>query len=228
MQQLDTDLWISDAPLRFFGLEVGARMTVVRLPGPKLLLHSPIEPTAELVEEVQALGPVTYLVAPNCLHHLFVGKWHERFPEAEVFVAPGLQEKRSDLKIAGVLGDTPEPGWADAVDQVSVEGFPFANEVVFFHRASRTLIATDLAFNFGPTSPPLTRFFFRLNRTYGRLAPSLIERLGIRDRPAYRESLKTILEWPFERIIVAHGEVSETGGREELVQGYSWLLGREA
>jgi hypothetical protein len=37
--------------------------------------------------------------------------------------------------------------------------------------------------------------------------------------------LERILEWPFERVVVAHGEVSETGGREELVRGYSWLLG---
>lgn len=228
MQQLDSDLWIADSPLRFLGLEVGARMTVVRLPGPRLLLHSPIEPTPELVQDVKALGPVAYLVAPNRLHHLFVGKWHECCPEAEVFVAPGLQEKRPDLKVKGVLTDAPESGWADTVDQVSVQGFPFANEVVFFHRPSRTLIATDLAFNVGASSPPLTRLVFHLSRAYGRLTPTLIERLGIRDRTAYRKALKAILDWPFERVVVAHGEVSETGGREELVQGYSWLLGRQA
>ncbi len=65
MQQLHSDLWITDSPLRFLGLEVGARMTVVRLPGPKLLLHSPIAATADLVREVKALGPVAYLVAPT-------------------------------------------------------------------------------------------------------------------------------------------------------------------
>lgn len=226
MQQLDTDLWISDSSLRFLGLEVGARMTVVRLPGSRLLLHSPIEPTPELVQQVKELGSVAYLVAPNRLHHLFVGKWHALFPEAELYAAPGLQEKRPDLNVAGVLSNTPESGWADAMDQVSVEGFPFANEVVFFHRPTRTLIATDLAFNVGPSSPLLTRLFFHLSRTYGRLSPTLIERLGIRDRPAYRKALEAILEWPFERVVVAHGEVSEKGGREELVQGYSWLLGR--
>jgi hypothetical protein len=37
--------------------------------------------------------------------------------------------------------------------------------------------------------------------------------------------LERILEWPFERVVVAHGDVSEKGGREELVKGYSWLLG---
>jgi len=225
MQQLHSDLWIADSPLRFVGLEVGARMTVVRLPGPKLLLHSPVAAAAELVREVEALGPVSYIVAPNRFHHLFAGEWSQACPEASVYVAPGLAEKRPDLKIAGVLTDEPEPGWAGTIDQVLVDGFPLANEVVFYHRPSTTLIATDLAFNIGSSSPPLTRLVFRLSRAYGRLSPTLLERLFVRDRSAFRRSLERILEWPFERVVVAHGEVSEVGGREELERGYAWILG---
>jgi glyoxylase-like metal-dependent hydrolase (beta-lactamase superfamily II) len=101
------------------------------------------------------------------------------------------------------------------------------NEVVFFHRPSKTLIATDLAFNVGASSPFPTRFAFRLARAYGRLSPTLLERLMIRDRAAFRRSLKRILEWPFERVVVAHGEVSETGGRGELERGYAFVLGSE-
>jgi hypothetical protein len=224
MQQLDSDLWVADSPLRFVGLELGARMTVIRLPGGELLLHSPIAAAAELVREVESLGRVAYLVAPNRLHHLFVGEWLEACPAAKVYVAPGLDKKRSDLKIEGVLTDVAEAGWAGAVDQILVNGFPLANEVVFFHRPSKTLIATDLAFNVGASSPRLTRFFFRLSGAYGRVAPTAIERIGIRDRAAFRLCFERILEWPFERVVVAHGEVSESGGREELVDGYSWLL----
>lgn len=224
MHQLASDLWIADCPLRFLGLEVGARMTIVRLPGSELLLHSPISATADLAHEVQALGPVAYLVAPNRFHHLFVGEWKRACPDASIHVAPGLETKRADLTIAGVLGDEPEAGWAGTLDQVVLRGFPFANEVVFFHRPSATLIASDLAFNVGPGSPPLTRLVFRLAGSYGRLSPTLLERLLVRDREAFRRSLSRILEWPFERVVVAHGDVCETGGREELVRGYAWAL----
>jgi len=226
MQQLDSDLWVSDSSLRFLGLEVGARMTVVRLPGSELLLHSPVAATPELLKEVEALGTVSYLVAPNRLHHLFVGDWLEAYPKVRLYVAPGLEQKRNDLQVTGVLRDEPEAGWSGSLDQALVNGLPFANEVVFFHRPSKTLIATDLAFNVGPSSPPLTRLCFRLARTYGRLSPTFLERLLIRDRTAFRRSLEQVLEWPFERVVVAHGDVSETGGREELIRGYSWLLGR--
>jgi hypothetical protein len=200
-------------------------MTVVRLPDFKLLLHSPIAAAADLVRKVKALGPVAYLVAPNRFHHLFVGEWQRACPDASIYVAPGLDTKRADLTIAGVLADEPEPGWKDAVDQVLVGGFPFANEVVFFHRPSATLIATDLAFNVGSSSPPLTRLVFRLAGAYGRLSPTLLERLLVRDRRAFRQSLERVLEWPFEGVVVAHGNVCERGGREELVRGYSWVLG---
>jgi hypothetical protein len=225
MQRLHSDLWITDCPLRFLGVELGARMTIVRLPGPKLLLHSPLAATADLVREVTALGPVAYIVAPNRLHHLFVNDWQRACPDASTYVAPGLDTKRADLTITGVLADEPEPGWKGVLDQVLLGGFPYANEVVFFHRPSATLIATDLAFNIGSSSPPLTRLAFRLGGTYGRLSPTLFERLLVRDRTAFRHSLERILEWPFERVVVAHGDVSEKGGREELVSSYSWLLG---
>ena len=222
LQSLDRDLWIADAPLRFAGLEVGARMTVVRLPGGRLFLHSPIAPSDALVEEVSVLGEVAFLVAPNRMHHLYIGAWVERFPQAGLFVAPGLDSKRPDLASAKVLTDESEPGWADALEQVFLQGFPFVNEVVFFHRPSATLLATDLAFNVGPSQPALTRFAFRMARTYGRLSPTLIERLGVRDRPAFRRSLDRILAWPFERIIVAHGDVAGPQGRAQLEAGYAW------
>ncbi len=223
MKQHDSDLWTADAPLRFLGLEIGTRMTVVRLPGPKLWLHSPVPAAMDLVREVRALGPVADLVAPNRLHHLYVGEWKQAFPEARIHAAPGLDTKRRDLEIASVLGETPDPDWADVIDQVVLDGFPMANEVVFFHRPSATLIASDLAFNIGESSPASTRVAFRMLGAYGKLAPSLAERILIRDRPAFRRSLEKILEWPFERVVIAHGEVTEKGARESLERGYDWL-----
>ncbi len=224
MKQLDTDLWVTEAPLRFVGLEVGARMTVVRLPDGRLWLHSPIAATPDLLREVQELGPVAYLVAPNRFHHLYISEWKQACPDAAVHVAPGLETKRSDIEVAGVLSNEPEAGWKGVIEQVALEGMPMMNEVVFIHRPSATLITTDLAYNVGPDDAPLTRFFFRLNGTYGRVSATILERLLARDRAKLRQSFERMLEWPFERIVVAHGDVSESGGREQLVASYDWLL----
>ncbi|MGH9203992.1 MAG: DUF4336 domain-containing protein, partial [Vicinamibacterales bacterium] len=56
LRELASDLWIADQPLRFFGIELGARMTIVRLPSSQLLLHSPIACSRELIERLAVLG----------------------------------------------------------------------------------------------------------------------------------------------------------------------------
>jgi len=224
MKQLDDGLWIADQSLRVAGVDLGARMTVVRLADGSLLLHSPIRPTKELIDEVGALGRVSAIVAPNRFHHMFAGPWMEAFPGTPLFVAPGLETKRADLAIAGVLSDTPEPIWQGSLDQAVLHGIPLTNEVVFFHRASRTLIATDLAFHIGPDHPALTRLLFRVSGAYGRLAPTFLERFLVRDRARCRAAIERILDWPFERVIVAHGTVVESDGRRQLARGYAWLL----
>ena len=201
-------------------------MTVVRLPAGELLLHSPVRATPELVREVCRVGEVAHLIAPNRFHHLFVAEWKREFPEASIHVAPGVEKKRPDLSISGLLSDQPDAGWAGSLDQVLLRGVPKTNETAFFHRTSGTLIGTDLAFNVGPSSPPLTRAAFRCLGCYGRLSPSIFERLLTSDKQAFGRSLDRVMDWPFDRVVVAHGEVTETGGREELERGYAWALAR--
>ncbi len=225
MKQLHDDLWTADSPLRFMRLELGARMTVVRLPESELLLISPIKAELSLVGETQSHGEVAHLVAPNRMHHLFIGEWKEAFPDATLYVAPSLEKKRADLEIDVVMTNSPEAAWADVVDQQLMEGFPFINEVAFFHRPSATLIIHDLAFNIGEHSPLLTRTSFRMMGAYGRLAVTPLERVLIRDKAAFRRSLEAVLEWPFERIVLAHGTVVEQDARAAFERAYAWLLG---
>ena len=226
MKLLDSNLWIVNASQQFLGLELGTRMTVVRLPDSTLWLHSPVAATSGLVRQVEEQGKPAHLVAPNRFHHLFVSSWKQHFPDACVYVAPGLAAKRSDLVIARVLGVKPEAVWSEAIEQIFLKGLPLANETVFFHRPSSTLIASDLAFNIGSEKPFSTRLAFRLGGAYGRLSPTRLEKLMVRDRLAFRSSLQAILEWPFERVIMAHGEVVEKNGKEKLASGYAWLLNR--
>jgi hypothetical protein len=224
LRELAKDLWVAERPQRFYGLEVGTRMTVLRLADGSLLLHSPVALDAELRRELDALGRVRFAVAPNRVHHLYAGKVAEAYPEARLWVGPGLERKRPDLGFAGVLGDEAPAEWKGQLDQVFFRGRPYENEVVFFHRASRTLILCDLAFNFGPRAAAATRLLMRLLQSYGRFGPSKLDPLLIRDRRAARQSLERILRWDFDRVVVAHGDVLESGGHEALRQGYSWLL----
>ena len=223
LEQLAPDLWATARPLRFGGLEIGTRMTVIRLRGDALFLHSPVSLDPELRKELDALGSVRYAVAPNRFHHLYIQEVRSAWPEARLFAAPGLERKRGDVPWEGVLGDEAPPEWAGQLEQVFFRGFPIANEIAFFHSGSRTLLLTDLAFNVGPEAHWMTRLGFRLLGGYDRFGPTLLERLLIRDRKAARESLERILAWDFERVVVTHGTVLESGGRKRLREAYQWL-----
>jgi hypothetical protein len=174
--------------------------------------------------ELDAIGRVCFAVAPNRVHHLYAGGVAQAYPGARLWVAPGLQRKRPDLVFEAVLDDDPPEEWRAEVDQVFFRGRPYENEVTFFHRPSRTLILCDLAFNVGPNDAWSTRFLMKLIRSYGHLGPSKLDPWLIRDRRAARASLEHILAWDFDRIIVAHGDVLESGGHEVLREGYAWLL----
>lgn len=223
MRQLAEDLWVVERPLRFGGLALGTRMSVVRLRDGSLFLHSPVALDDDLQAALLRLGTPRHAVAPNRFHHLFVGEYRRAFPEVRLYAAPGLPEKRRDLTFDAVLSDVPPPAWAGQLDQEHFKGFPIMSEVAFCHRASRTLLTCDLAFNLGPEAPFVTRLAMRLVGGYGRLGPSMVEKVLIRDRAAARESLARILGWDFDRVVVTHGTVLESGGREALRAGYRWL-----
>lgn len=224
LRHLAADLWVAERPQRFYGLEVGTRMTVMRLADGSLLLHSPVALDDRLRAQLDAIGRARFAVAPNRVHHLYAGRVREAYPEARLWVGPGVERKRPDLVYVAILGDEAPVEWRGQVDQIFFRGRPYENEVVFFHRASRTLIICDLAFNIGPEAALPTRWLMKLIRSYGRFGPSTLDPWLIRDRGAARGSLERILAWDFDRVIVAHGEILEHGGREALREGYRWLL----
>ena len=53
------------------------------------------------------------------------------------------------MMLGAVIGANAPAEWRGQVDQCFFRGRPYENEVAFFHRASRTLLLCDLAFNFG-------------------------------------------------------------------------------
>jgi hypothetical protein len=223
LRKLDENLWVAEQPLKFMGLTVGARMTVVRLANGDLWVHSPMRLTPPLREAVEPLGPPRFLVAPNRFHHLFIGQWMAAWPQARALAAPGLPEKRKDLSFHGLLTDAPPAEWAGQIEVLPWQGAPTLNEVVFLHRPSRTLIVTDTAHNIGPEAAPYTRFVFKLIGGYGRLSTSLLDRFLNKDRAAARRTVDTILQWDFQRVILAHGHIIERDGARAFREAYAWL-----
>lgn len=216
-------LWTADAPVRLFGaLEIGTRMTVVRLGDGDLWVHSPIAPST-VRGELDPLGAVKHIVAPNLYHHLFAGPFRDAYRQARLWGAPGLAAKRRDLRFDEVLGSEPPPEWAADLDQILIEG-SMLGEVVFLHRRSRTLISSDLVARVAAAANFPARVYARVfgfSKQHG--VPHLLK-LGYRDRAAAKRSLEKILDWDFDRLLLAHGPLVESGGKEVVRRAFGWLL----
>jgi hypothetical protein len=171
---------------------------------------------------VDGLGPVAAIVAPSLFHHLWAGEWKQAYPDALLCACPGLERKRADLAWDRVLGDAPEAPWQGELDQVFFAARTMENEVVFFHRASRSLVCCDIVFHLSRHPSRFTRLvaFLLGNRRPGA---TWLEHVMIRERAAAREQIDRMLAWDFERIVLSHGPLITSGGREILQRAYAWL-----
>ena len=211
-------IWTVQTQFRLGLIELGGRMTVIQLQEGGLLLHSPVQWSEELEEAVSAQGPVRYIVAPNLFHHLFVGEWAERFPDAKVLAPPGFQEKRSDVRVHDTLSAGLQPDWGPGLQHELLQGAPKWNEVVFYHPSSQTLVVTDLFF-YLDQARGLTRLYAGLNGCHAKPRPTLVAKALIKQKDTFSESIARVLEWKPERLILAHGSCVPSDAFPLIAQG---------
>ncbi|MDF4951923.1 DUF4336 domain-containing protein, partial [Vibrio parahaemolyticus] len=98
MKKLAHEIWIFDGdPVQFLGLPYTTRMTIVRLSDGGLWVHSPIQLSNSIKEQINNLGQVKYLIAPNHLHHLFLSEWVFAYPSAEIYGTDEVIKKCRDI-----------------------------------------------------------------------------------------------------------------------------------
>lgn len=229
------DIWIVDDGVVWMSFPVlrvpfPTRMMIVRLRSDELMLISPTSPTDEVVAAVSALGEVAHLISPNAIHYVHIAAWKDLFPGATAWASPGVRERAASQGVSvsfdADLGDGPPAAWASEVDQLIFHGSPALSEVVFFHRASRTLILADLIENF-----ELDRMHRPFWRTAARFAgtadPDGKTPLDLRlsffgHRAQAREAACAMIAWEPERVLLAHGRWYDKDGVAELRRAFRW------
>jgi hypothetical protein len=89
-------IWTFEQVQGILYVVVPIRMTVVKLEQGGLLVYAPVAPTPECLNLIRELiveyGDVKYIILPTISgveHKVFVGPFARKFPNAQVFVAPG-------------------------------------------------------------------------------------------------------------------------------------------
>lgn len=237
LKAVSENIWIADGGVINMAMGLGisspfsTRMTVVRLANGDLWCHSPIAPNDSLLKQIDKLGNVRHLVSPNKLHYAYIADWKKIYPQATAWASPQVVERAKSQNISVTfddkLSDTAPNEWADEIEQLIFKGSRVMDEVVFFHRASRILILTDLIENFETDkvkSFPLRTLMklIGINDPDGK-APADFRATFFGRKQQARKSYEQMLAWQPEKIIIAHGRWYKENGVEELKRAFRWV-----
>jgi hypothetical protein len=226
LEEFGPSLYIADGPtVPFLSFPYPTRMVAIRLSDGSVWIWSPIALTPELERAVDEIGPVRHIVSPNKIHHLFMQEWADRWPDAKLHAPPGLAARKPEICFASELGDEADAAWADDLDQTIFRGSFMMEEVVFFHRLSRTAIFCDLVQRHDPArATGLKGMVMRLDGLVGEQGSTPREwRATFLRRRLAREARARVLAWAPERLVIAHGACASENATEILSRALCWM-----
>lgn len=228
LESVADGIWIANGDVvNFYGFPYSTRCVIIELSPGELWIWSPIKLMPELIADIDAIGRPRHLVSPNKIHHLFLGDWHDTWPDAKLWGPPSTIKKRKDLQFEAPLGDAPPDVWRDQLDQIWFRRSLLFDEIVFFHRRSRTIIIGDLSENFSrefllENWAAWKRWIARRWKIVEGWGYAPLELRLTSNRKAARQLRKAMLDWNPERVIMAHGEWQASDGRGYIEQAFAW------
>lgn len=223
ISQIAPGLWVFRQSSSFLGISWQRIMTVIRLQDATLAVHAPIRMTPELITSVKLLGKVSMVIAPTSFHYQAAIDCAAIFPEAKLLYAQAidgqLPESLEYVKNKIPLDAFAFSQLAPSLEALPIQGMPYLNECVFYHRASQTLLSSHL-FQWNVRAKNwLMRFVGRIFRCDAeRLSLSRLCRLCIRDQVQFFESLAKANLWPIRRFVLSHGTITESADLREVLK----------
>jgi hypothetical protein len=227
-QAFAPNVWTIDGPnVRDFGVLFTTRMTIVKLANGSVWVDSPVSVSFETLKHITELGPLRYLVVATPRHVWRLTTWHTLFPKAQLWAprTTPLTLKKEHLPFTGTLKDMPQSDWVDDFDQLAFQGNPFIEEVLFFHKASRTVILGDLIQNQQRGQGKFLRSAsFKCAGIVSEQGGVPIDiRLSFTHRQLARQSLNKLLSWDFDKLIIGHGVCIEKDAKPFVEQAFHFL-----
>lgn len=173
-----------------------ATTSCIKLDG-KIIVISP-GPMVEQTSDLKNIDLDLVFVAPNNFHHFHLKRMKELFPQAEFFGSLRAQRISGvDLKLLGDFEYLPTS---------KIMGNNLLGEYCFFHEESKNLVSTDIIFNMHHKMNLATRMATIMAGTYHKTAISRLLKVSTDDAEVFFESLENLLKFPFETLVIGHGD----------------------
>lgn len=224
VRQLSETLWVIERGYIFLGtFDVGGRTALVKLPDGGLFVHAPLALSEALKNRIDEIGEVRVVAAPNTEHVDFIEQWKYYYPNAW-YLGPPKSLKRlphvpfnRELSQNNVLDPKLE---GSGLSQFFIACAPFFNETVFVHEPTKSLLCTDLFWNY-PTDPDVPRTTMLWGWAMNNVYKPVYDKILVKDRQRFISTLREVLNTGFEQIIPCHGYIVESDGQSHLKRFFS-------
>ncbi|KAH8806659.1 hypothetical protein DL96DRAFT_1537079 [Flagelloscypha sp. PMI_526] len=209
----------------------GGRSTAIKLEngsGVWVLASTPL--TLDTKTAIDALGEVKWIMAADRVHYLYLAEFAKAYPEAKVILVKDLvpKMKAQGVRVDGAYGTDPEGtlyGFEDEIDACYFSG-SLNKDVVWCHKPSGTVLVADLFYNL----PAIEQYSKSKQSSkiplFGTFPPSskmqqTFLASGLHDKAAMKRDVAIVNGWKFDRIIMCHGDVIESGGKKAWGEAYA-------
>ncbi|OYW46025.1 MAG: hypothetical protein B7Z33_09635 [Sphingomonadales bacterium 12-68-11] len=208
-------LWCVNSHFPSMGFKGSVRMSVARGDDGALALYSPVAMTEADVAAIEALGPVAAIVAPNTFHYRWLRAAAELFPAARVFVPEGLEAKIGAVPRAETMTRATPPALPPGIAHFIFDRHAI-RETALFHGESRTLVTSDLLYNYQREHGAGEKAMFGLLGCYGSPKVVFYHRFALQDKAQVAELIAQVEAWRPRRIVMCHGRIVESEDAPEI------------
>ncbi|KAH8830126.1 hypothetical protein DL96DRAFT_1591694 [Flagelloscypha sp. PMI_526] len=230
IRKVTSNITTFSKPFKVFGiLPWGGRSTAIRLNNGSVWVLASTPLTIDTKATLDAMGPVKWIMAGDVGHYLFIAEFAKAYPDAKVIAVKDLVQKlqEKDVRVDGAYGSDPEGTMYGFEEEIQARYFSgFANkDVAWVHGPSKTLVVADLIFNLPGTEQHSKSKASSKVPLLGSLKPSgSVHKTFVyvgQDKVAMKRDVHAVAGWDFDRIIMCHGDVIETGGKAQWKEAYA-------
>jgi Domain of unknown function (DUF4336) len=208
------DIWCLNSYFLSLGCKGSLRMSVIQT-SKGLVLYSPVSLTPEHLNQINNLGRVSAIVAPNLYHHLFLRGCAANFTTARVLIPQGLIQKIGPIVDAESIEDQTTIASKDEIEHFTFMGHRI-RETILYHRQSRTLVTADLLYHYTADQFFSEKLWFRLIGCYGQPKVAFYHRFSIKDKKSVVALVQWVRSRQIDRIIMSHGRIFEADQAGEV------------